>query len=107
LLKTLAGYIRKHPDRMVIVKGYTCNLPIHTSLFPTNWELSTRRATEVVRYFINEERLSPRQFAAMGFGEYHPQFSNETEAERMKNRRVELVILSEKLTAQFTNQQIK
>jgi len=101
ILKILAEHIRKYPNRLVMVEGHTCNLPIHNKNLPTNWELSARRSTEVVRYFIEEEKLPPKQFSALGLGEYHPQASNNSEKERMKNRRVEIVIFSEALTNQI------
>ena len=101
MLKILAEHIRKYPNRLVMVEGHTCNLPIHNENLPTNWELSARRSTEVVRYFIEEEKLPPQQFSALGLGEYHPQAANNSEKERMKNRRVEIVIFSEALTNQI------
>ena len=101
LLKTLAKHIRHYPNRLVMVEGHTCNLPIHNENLPTNWELSARRSTEVVRYFIEEEKLPPQQFSALGLGEYHPLVPNNSEKERMKNRRVEIVIFSETLTNQL------
>lgn len=101
VLKIIAEHIRKYPDRMILINGHTCNLPIKNSNFPSNWELSARRATEVVRYFIEKEKLPPAQFSAVGLGEYHPKSDNNTEAERMKNRRVEIIIFSKELTDQL------
>lgn len=78
---------QSHP---IVVEGYTDNVPIASSEFPSNWELSTARATTVVRYLIsrgvNEQRLG-----AAGYADLHPIASNATAAGRAVNRRVEIV----------------
>ncbi|MGA1825557.1 MAG: OmpA family protein [bacterium] len=101
VLKVVSEYLRKYPERLILIQGHACTIPINNNLFPTNWELSARRATQILRYFTEDENLSAGQFAAIGYGEYHPRFSNATEEERSKNRRVEIAILSEKLTGQL------
>ncbi len=78
----------------VSVEGSTDDLPINTALFPTNWELSVRRATSVVRYFIDNHRLSPSRFLATGYGEFQPMFPNDSPENRSRNRRVDIVVLS-------------
>lgn len=92
VLDALARVLAEIPNQ-VRVEGHTDNLPIHNERFPSNWELSTARATTVVRYFIEKHRLDPRRFSAAGYGEYHPIVPNTSEANRQKNRRVEVVIL--------------
>lgn len=85
ILKILvAEHIRKYPNRLVMVEDQTCNLPIRNENLPTNWELFARRSTEVVRYFIEKEKLPPQHFSTLGLGEYHPQAANNSEKERMK-----------------------
>lgn len=76
------------------VEGHTDNLPINTSRFPSNWELSVLRATNVVH--IMQEIIPAEQLSATGYGEYRPLASNDTEAGRARNRRVDLVILRSK-----------
>lgn len=76
------------------VEGHTDNLPINTSRFPSNWELSVLRATNVVH--IMQEIIPAEQLSATGYGEYRPLTSNDTEAGRARNRRVDLVILRSK-----------
>jgi chemotaxis protein MotB len=74
------------------VDGYTDNVPIGPELksrFPSNWELSTARATDVVRYLVSQG-VSPSLLSATGFGDTHPVASNDTAAGRAKNRRIEL-----------------
>lgn len=79
----------------VLAEGHTDDWPISTAEFPTNWELSTARATTVIRYFIEEKELEPFRFSAAGYSEYHPIRPNDSEENRALNRRVDLVILRE------------
>jgi chemotaxis protein MotB len=73
----------------VRVEGHTDNIPINTDKFPSNWELSTSRAVNVLRYFISKGKISAGRVAVVGFSQYHPVASNNTPAGREKNRRVE------------------
>lgn len=77
------------------IEGHTDNVPIHTAQMASNWELSTRRATELVRLLIVRYRFSPDRLSAAGFAEYHPIASNDTPQGRAQNRRVDIVILRE------------
>jgi chemotaxis protein MotB len=76
------------------IEGHTDNVPIHTPVFKSNWELSTARATEVIRLLITRYGISPDRLSASGYSEYHPMASNETAEGRAANRRVDLVILN-------------
>ncbi|MGI6225611.1 MAG: OmpA family protein [Peptococcales bacterium] len=78
------------------IEGHTDDLPINTVQFPSNWELSTTRATNVLRYLL-EHGLSPQSLSAVGYGEYHPIVPNVDEESRKKNRRVDIVIIRESL----------
>ncbi len=71
---------------------YTDNVAINTSMFPTNWELSTARAVEVLRFLIESRNFDPIKMSAVGYGEYHPIADNNTDYGRTKNRRVDIVI---------------
>lgn len=77
------------------IEGHTDNIPIHTAQVASNWELSTARATELVRLLIMRYRFSPERLSAAGYAEYHPVASNDTSQGRAQNRRVDIVILSE------------
>lgn len=77
------------------IEGHTDNVPIHTAQMASNWELSTARATELVRLLIVHYNFSPRRLSAAGYAEYHPIASNDTVSGRAQNRRVDIVILSE------------
>lgn len=76
------------------VEGHTDNWPIRTARFPSNWELSVHRATNVVRYLIAEEGFDPQKLSAVGYSEYRPIRPNDTAENRALNRRVDIVILS-------------
>ena len=91
LLDKVASVIGAIPNG-VRVEGHTDSLPIHTARFPTNWELSTTRATTVLRYLAAHD-VSPRRLEAAGYADQHPLGPNNTDEERAKNRRVEIVVL--------------
>jgi chemotaxis protein MotB len=75
------------------IEGHTDNIPIHTARMTSNWELSTARATELVRLLIVRYQFAPDRLAAAGYAEYHPIATNDTEPGRALNRRVDLLIL--------------
>jgi chemotaxis protein MotB len=85
---TLLGVDRIHP---IVVEGHTDDVPISTSKFASNWELSTARASAVVRWLIGRNLLA-RRFSASGYADLHPLASNGTDAGRARNRRVEIVL---------------
>ncbi|MFZ0738000.1 MAG: response regulator [Candidatus Acidiferrales bacterium] len=76
------------------IEGHTDNVPIHNSQFQSNWELSTARATEMIRVFIDRYHLAPERLSASGYSQYHPVAPNDTPESRALNRRVDLVILN-------------
>ena len=81
-------------DRAVRVEGHTDDIPISTLRFPSNWELSTARSTNVIKFFINGGGIEPNRLSASGYGEYYPIADNGSPEGRAKNRRVDIVILS-------------
>jgi len=80
-------------ENEILIQGHTDNVPINTPLFPSNWELSTKRATNVVVYLIESLNLDPSKLTATGNGEYRPIGDNNTAEGRQKNRRIEIMIL--------------
>lgn len=76
------------------IEGHTDNVPIHTAHFPSNWELSTARATELVKLFIFRYHVMPARLSAAGFAEFHPADNNATPEGRARNRRIDIVILN-------------
>ncbi len=90
-------------DEQIRVEGHTDNVPIKTAIYPSNWELSTNRATNVVKFFIENAGLLPERLSASGYGEYHPIAVNTTTEGRAANRRVDIVVVKTADTNQ-TNQ---
>ena len=86
--------IVKPLNNSIFVEGHTDNIPIKTLAYPSNWELSASRAASVVEY-LTRQGLDPKRLAAIGYGEYRPISSNDTEEGRSKNRRVTLILRSE------------
>lgn len=97
LLKQIAPILQQTPNYLR-VEGHTDNLPIHTARFPSNWELSAARATNVLRELSEVYGISPQRLSALAFGEYRPVLPNTSEANRQQNRRVDIVILSSKFS---------
>jgi len=77
------------------VEGHTDNVPIQTRRFPSNWELSVARAVNVVKYFAQVCNINPQRLSAVGYGESRPVVPNATPSNRAKNRRVEILLLTE------------
>lgn len=92
LLRTVAGTL-KASGRPIMIEGHTDDTPIRTAQYPSNWELSTNRATAVVRYLVETYKLPPERLSAAGYGEYKPLVANTSPQNRAKNRRVDIVIL--------------
>jgi chemotaxis protein MotB len=90
-LAKVAQVLATMPDRNFLVAGHTDDVPIRTELFPSNWELSTRRAVQVVHYLISQG-MRPKVLAAAGYGEFDPIAVNDTPEHRAKNRRIEIVL---------------
>ena len=84
------------------IEGHTDNVPIHNSQFKSNWELSTARATEMIKLFITRYSFSPDRLEAAGYAQYHPVDNNGTVAGRAHNRRVDIVILKPNFPAQMS-----
>lgn len=96
ILMRLARVLKDHPNKLH-VEGFTDDRPIKSHVFPSNWELSSARAAAVVRLFA-QFGVDPQRMASIGYGEYKPIASNETEAGRAKNRRVVIVIVADTRT---------
>jgi chemotaxis protein MotB len=94
-LKHVSEILRSYSDKQIRVEGHTDNVPIGAKLkerFPTNWELSTARATSVVRYLVEETSLDSSTLSAVGYADTRPIAGNDTEEGRMANRRIEIVL---------------
>ncbi len=94
ILKDLTNEIIDVPNDTRI-EGHTDNVPIGPELqskFPTNWELSTARATNVTRYVLETLKFPPKRISSAGYGKYQPVVENDTEEHRAMNRRVDIVV---------------
>lgn len=80
------------PNRKFQIAGHTDNIPIRSARFQSNWELSTARAVNVVKFMI-ESGMDPKRVSAAGYGEYDPVGDNATEDGRMMNRRIEITLM--------------
>ena len=88
--------IIKGVENHIRIEGHTDNVPISTSEFKSNWELSVRRATEVVRYFVEKRGLPPERISATGYAEYRPIAKNTSPQNRALNRRIEIIVAKTK-----------
>ena len=90
-LQKIGAAIDKVPY-MIDVIGHTDDIPVHSTRYPSNWELSGARASAVARFLIEEMEMNPRQFVVSGFSSYRPLFPNTTARNRAANRRIDVII---------------
>ncbi len=91
-LSEVASVLAELEDRRFQVEGHTDNVPIATSRFPSNWELSSARALSVVHLLV-ENGVAPENLSGAGYGEFQPVASNDDPEGRRRNRRIEIVML--------------
>lgn len=91
IMDRIADTLKSVPNH-IQVEGHTCDLPI-ASRYPSNWELSTARASTVVRYMIEVEKIPPERLSASGYADSKPLVPNTSESNRAINRRVDIVVL--------------
>lgn len=95
VLMKVGNVLKTVQDKQIRIEGYTDAVPIGAALrrqYPTNWELSTQRATTVLRFLQEKVGVDGRFLAAVGYGPYRPVASNDTEEGRAENRRIEIVL---------------
>lgn len=92
----------KSAKNEVRVEGHTCDLPPRSLGYATNWELSTARATGILRYLVEQQGVSARRLSAAGYGSMRPVSVNDNEMDRGKNRRVEIIVVRPEVTAVVT-----
>ena len=92
-LQKIAGSLEKFKNPIVI-EGHTDSMPIRNERYPSNWELSTARATNIIKYLTDTYKFPPSRLSAVGYGEYMPIEQNTTPQGRAKNRRVDIIVLS-------------
>lgn len=97
VLDLIAEQLQGRPNH-VRVEGHTDDTPIRSEVYPSNWELSSARATTVVRYYAESHSIPPARISALGYGEFRPVAPNNSIENRARNRRVDVVILTMELT---------
>ena len=101
VLKQVSDVLKKVADKQIRIEGHTDNVPIGARIkerFPTNWELSTARATSVVRFLIEEGGVDRSSLSAVGYSDTKPVATNDTEEGRQSNRRIEIVLYPKDLS---------
>jgi len=99
VLQRVGDILNSMEDKVIRVEGHTDNVPIRGKLasrFPSNWELSTARATNVVRFLQDQVGVDPARLEAVGLGEYNSVASNDTKEGKAQNRRIEIMLLPKK-----------
>jgi chemotaxis protein MotB len=94
VLDGMAEALRQLPNQIAI-EGHTDDRPIHSAAFATNWELSTARATSVLRYLTDSRSIPANRISAAGYADQRPLAANDSDVHRAQNRRVEVVVLSQ------------
>jgi chemotaxis protein MotB len=97
VLDLMAQKLSDMPNH-IRIEGHTDNHPINTARYPSNWELSSDRSTQVLRYLTEEHHFDPKKMSALGFGEFRPIANNDSDENRSKNRRVDIVVLTEEMS---------
>tara|TARA_B100000959_G_C14984105_1_gene624811 strand:- start:717 stop:1526 length:810 start_codon:yes stop_codon:yes gene_type:complete len=97
ILKILGNLVQKTPY-IVKIEGHSDNVKVKSSVFPSNWELSVSRATNIMRYFIeNKFVATSKRISAYGYSEFQPLVSNDSLENRKKNRRIEVILKKPKI----------
>ncbi len=92
VLYKISNVINDMPEAEIRVEGHTDNTPINTAAFPSNWELSSSRALNVVKFLANRAGIDPSRLSAVGYGEFRPLVANDSPSNRQKNRRIEIYV---------------
>ncbi|MFK7692185.1 flagellar motor protein MotB [Paenibacillus sp. HJGM_3] len=93
LAQAISNMLTQYPNYQIEVAGHTDNIPINTREFETNWDLSSKRASNFMKILLQNQQINPARFSTIGYGEFHPIDDNNTAEGRAKNRRVEVSIL--------------
>ncbi|MEI7025802.1 flagellar motor protein MotB [Paenibacillus sp. y28] len=93
LAVAISNMLSQYPQYQVEVAGHTDTVPIRSREFESNWDLSSKRALNFMKYLLQNDQVGPARFKSIGYGEYRPIDTNDTEDGRSKNRRVEVSIL--------------
>lgn len=100
------GPVFKEVTNPVVIEGHTDNVPINNSIYGTNWELSFQRTLSVMKFFVGQFKFTPNQLSGTGYGEYRPLVPNTSDANKAKNRRIEINILRDYETSTASPNQV-
>jgi chemotaxis protein MotB len=89
------GQLLKDSDRRLIIEGHTDDQPIHSARYPSNWELSAARATKIVRYLVARHKIPASRLTAIAYADQKPLVANDSEENRARNRRIEIMIVTD------------
>lgn len=95
VLDNIGSSVLNSISNPVRIEGHTDTDPIHTKKFPSNWELSTIRSVNVLKYLVDNSKILPKRLSAVGYGDTKPLFPNDTPENKSRNRRVEIVITTD------------
>jgi len=104
VLKKVGDVLKGYENKVIMVVGHTDNVPVAKTLqakFPSNWELSVARATNVVRY-LQDVGVPPERMIASGRAQYNPVAANDTPEGRQKNRRIEVMLIDKGVVSEVT-----
>lgn len=93
IARSISDFLILDPPHEIMINGHTDDRPIHNAKFASNWDLSVMRAVNFMRILLENEKLDPERFSAKGYGEFKPIAPNDSDENRAKNRRVEVLIL--------------
>lgn len=96
VLETITTIINEH-NNDVLIEGHTDNVPMNNKEFASNWELSAARALSAVTYFVHDKQIDPMRFSVKGYGEYKPLVPNDTPENRAINRRIDILMVEQKV----------
>ena len=96
ILNTISKIIEE-TDNDIVAEGHTDNVPINSKEYESNWELSTARAMSIVKYLLENKKINPVRISLKGYGEYNPIVPNDTPENRTKNRRVDILVVEQKI----------
>lgn len=96
VLDTIATIIQE-TDNEIVAEGNTDNVPVNNAKYRSNWELSTERSLSIVRYLIEQKNINPNRISLKGYGEFNPIVPNDSDENRAKNRRVDILVVEERV----------
>ena len=97
ILDTISKIINE-TDNEIVAEGNTDDVPVKNAEFDSNWELSTKRSLSIVKYLIENKNINPNRISIKGYGEFNPIAPNDTQENKSKNRRVDILVVEERVS---------